>query len=139
MAQCPSVYPTKSGFVFCTHEHGHPGSHKGFRKTWKTCECILRKENSKYCPHCSGMGVVEMKKAGGGVRLTEAQVELLRRAAKKSGAYAGARYLPMKKLLKLGFIDDGDGGTTARSMFSGNHWFATEAGRSWLTENGFTT
>lgn len=35
--QCPEVYCGKSGtIVFCTHDEGHEGPHKGFRKTWTT-------------------------------------------------------------------------------------------------------
>lgn len=32
--QCDSSYRTRSGFVFCTKEHGHTDEHRGPRKRW---------------------------------------------------------------------------------------------------------
>ena len=61
-SQCPSVFPTKSGAVFCTHERGHVDDHKGFRKTWRTCASCLRGGN-RNCPACRGWGVIVVKKA----------------------------------------------------------------------------
>lgn len=65
------------------------------------------------------------------IKLTKPQEQFLKSAARKIGAWAIVSYPPLKKLLSLGFVDNGDNGKAANRFLAG-YWFATNKGREWL-------
>jgi len=38
--QCPAIYATRGGVVFCVKPEGHEGDHRGFRAQWNDEERV---------------------------------------------------------------------------------------------------
>ena len=54
--QCPAIYATRGGVVFCVKPEGHEGDHRGFRAQWNDEERVkiteLRAKFSSNLPNC---------------------------------------------------------------------------------------